>query len=228
MVSLTHVLRMALKGMYQHIVLLVLLGFLSVMVLSPSFVLPIHIAVMYLICFIGPLQMAMVKSVQQAIEGEKVDIKTFFLAMKEYFFRGLGFSLILSLFLFIVIASWWYWGQMGTYPSFILACFQTYFVSMILVSQMYTVPLLVKYKYSLKQSMLISLKLLLKNPLYTLGAFAQLVSLALLLGLTVVGFLFLFPGAYTILTHQMTANVVSRYDPTNDSQLTLSKEVKQV
>lgn len=215
---------MALKEIYQHIVLLVLLGLLCVIILSPSFfILYIPIALVYIIILLGPLQMALMSTAQQAILGEKVGVRTFFKALKEHFLQGLTFSTLFAFFLFIVFASWWYWGQVGTYLTFILACFQTYFVAMILVSQIYTVALHVKYKHSLKESMLISLKLLVRYPLYTLGAFAQLASLALLLGLTVVGFLFLFPGVYTILSNLLTANVIAHFDPSKGANLALSE-----
>ncbi|GAA0355304.1 hypothetical protein [Bacillus horti] len=221
--SLTHVLRMAVKEFYQHIVLLVLLSLLCVVILSPSFFLiPIPYSFVYIVLLLGPLQMVLTYSNQQALEGEKVGIKVFFKGLKTYFWGGLCFSVAASFFIFIVISSWWYWGQTESYPTFVLACFQTYFVSMILVSQIYTIPLYVKYKHSLKESMLLSLKLLIKYPLYTLGAFIQILSLGVLLALTVVGFLFLFPGVYTVLSHLLTANIVSRFDPSQDTELTLS------
>src|SRR5690606_9412907 len=110
----------------------------------------------------------------------------------------------------IVYSSWWQWVNTDSYFFFILACFKTCFVGMMLISQLYTVPLMVKFNKNLKTSMLLSVKLLIKNPLYTLGAFLQLLSLTVLLLLTGVGLFLLFPGFYSLFTNTLTSNVLNR------------------
>ncbi len=56
--------------------------------------------------------------------------------------------------------------------------------------------------------MLLSVKILLKFPLYTIGAALQLASVALLLMFTVLGAFLFLPGFYCLFTELMTTQLV--------------------
>lgn len=209
--GMTQVLRYSLKETYKNIVAIVLLSVGVLTIVSPSFFLfPIPYALIYCGILIGPLTIAANYYIQKVLLNDKIKlIPTFFEAFKKFGVIGLLYSILFSLFIFIVVASWWQWFGTREFFSFVIASFQTYFVGMILVSQIYTIPLIVKYQYSLKDSVLLSVKLLIKYPLYTLSAFLQLVSIFVLLLFTVVGVLFLYPGIFSMFTNIMTSNVMN-------------------
>lgn len=212
MAGVTHVLRMASKDAFQHITSIVLISIGVFTVLSPSFFLfPIPYAIVYCLLLIGPLLVAANHYIQQVLLDKKTRFfSTILEGLTKYVFKSLMYSIIVSIFLFIVYASWWQWANSESYFFFLLACFQTYFIGMILISQIYTIPLMVKYNSSLKDSMILSVKLLIQNPLYTLGAFVQLVSLFVLLLLTGVGLFLLFPGFYSLFANTLTSNVMNQ------------------
>lgn len=103
--------------------------------------------------------------------------------------------------------------------AFAIACFQTYFAGMVLLSQLYTVSLLIKYNVRLAKAMGMSLKLLLKYPLYTMGCFLQLVLFAGLLAFTIIGNALLLPGVIAVFLSRMTSAVISKTDLFDNNEL---------
>jgi len=158
----------------------------------------------------GPLLVGAAWAVQQLLlDRSSSVIKSFFQGVKKYFLPSIGYSLFLSFFVIIIAASWWHYNQVGGTFAFALACFQTYFCGMVFLSQIYTVPLLVKFEYSLKDSIFTSVKLLVKNPLYTILSFFQILSVFALLLLTVVGLFIIFPALATLFNNIVTSTVIA-------------------
>lgn len=209
--GLTHVLRITGREYYKHIVSMVLISLIIATIVSPSvFLIKLPFALLYLLLISGPLLVGAAWTVQQLLLDKSTSVlKTFFVGMKKYFFSSIAYSLFLSFFIIIVVASWWHWSQVGGTFAFGLACFQTYFCGMIFMSQIYTLPLLVKYEYSLKNSIFLSVKYLIKNPIYTMLAFIQIVSIFALLLLTVVGLVIIFPSLSTLFSNLVASNVIA-------------------
>ncbi|WP_078382124.1 hypothetical protein [Sutcliffiella halmapala] len=208
--GLTQILRVTGKEYYRHIVAMVFISLLVVTVLSPSFFLiQLPYALIYVMLVSGPLLVGAAWAVQQLLLDKSQSVfLQFFTGVRKYFLASIGYSLFLSFFVIIVAASWWHYVQVGGTFGFALACFQTYFCGMVFLSQIYTIPLLVKFQYSLKDSIFTSVKLLVKNPLYTILSFLQIASIFCLLLLSVVGLFFLFPSLSTLFCNIVTSNVI--------------------
>ncbi|MFE7062187.1 hypothetical protein ACFVAD_08545 [Sutcliffiella sp. NPDC057660] len=216
--GLTHILRVTGREYYKHIVAMVFISFLVVTVLSPSFFLiQLPYSIFYVMLVSGPIFVGAAWAVQQLLlDKSQSVIVMFFTGMKKYFLASVGYSLFLSFFVVIVAASWWHYTQVGGTFAFALACFQSYFCGMIFLSQIYTIPLLVKFQYSLKDSIFTSVKLLVKNPLYTILSFLQITSIFCLLLLSVVGLFFLFPSLSTLFCNIVTSNVIGTEEEDTD------------
>ncbi|MDT2259508.1 hypothetical protein P7H06_08250 [Paenibacillus larvae] len=115
---------------------------------------------------------------------------------------------MIGLFVLILVSSWMYYGSRSGMGYFILAVFQTYFVTMFFVSQLYTLPLVIQQETGFFRAVNQSIKLFLKHPLYTIGAFFQVVCVTVTLVLTVVGFMALYPGVMGIYLNKVTANLI--------------------
>lgn len=208
--GLTQILRVTGREYYKHIVAMVCISLLVVTLLSPSFFLiQLPYAFIYVMLVMGPLLIGAAWTVQQLLLDKSQSIfLQFFTGVKKYFLASIGYSLFLSFFILIVVASWWHYAQVGGTFAFALASFQSYFCGMIFLSQIYTIPLLVKYQYSLKESIFTSVKLLVKNPLYTILSFMQIASIFCILLLSVVGFFFIFPSLSALFCNIVTSNVL--------------------
>ncbi|WP_404349932.1 hypothetical protein LG311_04150 [Sutcliffiella horikoshii] len=209
--GLTQIIRVTGREYYKHIVSMVMISLIMVTVLSPSFFLiKLPFSIVYVMIVMGPLFVGAAWAVQQLLLDRSTSvIKSFFQGVKRYFLPSIGYSLFLSFFVIIIAASWWHYNQVGGTFAFALACFQTYFCGMVFLSQIYTVPLLVKFEYSLKDSIFTSVKLLVKNPLYTILSFFQILSVFALLLLTVVGLFIIFPALATLFNNIVTSTVIA-------------------
>ncbi|WP_139488649.1 hypothetical protein [Brevibacillus dissolubilis] len=207
--SLTHILQLTARESYKNLMTIILLNLTVLILLSPGvLLLHVYVAVAYLILLIGPLMLALTYETGNFDDYEKVTVKGFLKTIPKYAGKGILFGGAMCFFALIVGSAWWYHANTGSQWTFVLACFQTYFVGMIFISQLYTMPLLTQYGYTLKDSMFASVKLFIRHPLYTLGACLQLWCLAAALLFTVVGFLFLYPAIYTTMTNNLTRNVL--------------------
>ncbi|NMH72936.1 hypothetical protein HF078_07630 [Bacillus sp. RO2] len=209
--GLTQIIRVTGREYYKHIVSMVMISLIMVTVLSPSFFLiKLPFSIVYVMIVMGPLFVGAAWAVQQLLLDRSTSvIKSFFQGVIRYFLPSIGYSLFLSFFVIIIAASWWHYNQAGGTFSFALACFQTYFCGMVFLSQIYTVPLVVKFEYSLKDSIFTSVKLLVKNPLYTILSFFQILSVFALLLLTVVGLFLIFPALATLFNNIVTSSVIA-------------------
>lgn len=221
MFSVTSIVRITAKDLYHHIVSIISISVLVSLLCVPFLLfLPWQLAIAFVLFLGGPVWLAAAASMETVLTNKNVPLmRTFFISLKCQYFKALGLSFFFGGFAVILVASWWHWSVEQSYVAFAIACFQSYFAGMVLLSQLYTVPLINKYNVSLVRAMGISLKLLLKYPLYTIGCFLQLILFAGLLAFTVVGNALLLPGVLAVFLSRMTSGAVSRSDVLGDSTL---------
>lgn len=201
---------------FRDIVPVVLFSAVSSVVLIPFiFFFPAALALVMAILLYVPLCTGVLYASHRMLDGEKGRLRAMWAGAVKFYGASLIFGAMLALFALILISSWWYYGGKGGTLHFALAVFQTYFVAMVLVSQVYTLPLVVQEKVGIFTAIGRSVKLFLANPLYTIGAFVQLVCLTVILGITIVGFGFLYVGMAGIYLNMLTANLV-RKEGTDD------------
>ncbi|MFP7332223.1 hypothetical protein SFC23_02520 [Shouchella clausii] len=221
MFSVTALLRITAKDLYQSIVSVVAISLFVSMIMLPGILfLPWQLAIAFALLVGGPVWFGASKAVEAMLQEEKgTNILTFLKATKTHCFQGIAFASFLGGFVLIVVSSWWLWAVEGTWFAFAIACFQTYFAGMVALSQLYTVPLVIKYGLKLPKAMFVSIKVLLANPLYTIGAFLQLVLFAALLSMTIVGSALLLPGVAAVFVSRMTSGAMSRSDLVDNGDL---------
>lgn len=212
MFSVTALLRITAKDLYQSIVSVVAISLFVSMIMLPGILfLPWQLAIAFALLVGGPVWFGASNAVEAMLQEKKgTNILTFLKATKTHCFQGIAFASFLGGFVLIVVSSWWLWAVEGTWFAFAIACFQTYFAGMVALSQLYTVPLVIKYGLKLPKAMFVSIKVLLANPLYTIGAFLQLVLFAALLSMTIVGSALLLPGVAAVFVSRMTSGAISR------------------
>ncbi|WP_078392259.1 hypothetical protein [Shouchella patagoniensis] len=212
MFSVTSILRVTAKDMYHYIVSIIAISlFVSISLIPFVLFLPWQLAIVYMLVVGGPVFFGASVCVESMLTNKKSPLILEFLkGVKRHYFQGVGIACVFGAFVLILIASWWHWSVEGTWFAFAIACFQTYFAGMIALSQLYTVPLIIKHQLTLPKAMITSVKLLLANPLYTMGCFIQLALFAALLTVTIVGNALLLPGIAALFFNRMTSGVVSR------------------
>ncbi|BAD65655.1 MULTISPECIES: hypothetical protein [Shouchella] len=212
MFSVTALLRITAKDLYQSIVSVVAISlFVSLIMLPGILFLPWQLAIIFALFAGGPVWFGASRAVETMLQEEKGSmLLTFLKATKTHCIQGIAFACFFGIFVSIVASSWWLWVVEDTWFAFAIACFQTYFAGMVALSQLYTVPLVIKYGLKLPKAMLVSMKLLLANPLYTIAAFLQLILFTVLLSMTIVGHAFLLPGVAAVFVSRMTSGAISR------------------
>lgn len=205
------------KRIYHDIIPVAMFSVIGALILVPFvFFLPVGIALALLPFIIVPLCTGVLYATDRMIRGERARLSAMFAGAGKMLLPSLVFALFFSVFVLIIVSTWWYYGSKSGTLYFSLAVFQTYFVAMVLVSQLYTLPLVVQQRVGIFTAMGRSVKLFLAHPGYTIGAFVQLASLTLLLGVTVVGFAGLYLGMHGIYANLVTANVLAKPDDAGD------------
>lgn len=204
------------KLVYREIIPVALSSAISSLVLVPLvFLLPLGWALVLLPLIYVPLCTGVLYACHRLLEGEKFQIRAIFFGARKCYGASVVFALVCSLFALILVSSWWYYGNKQGAFYFALAVFQTYFVAMFFVSQIYALPLVIQERIGIFRAMGKSFKLFVAHPLYTIGAFVQIVCLTLVLGVTVVGFACLYVGMIAMYANLVTANVLPQ--PETDS-----------
>lgn len=199
------------KRIYMDIIPVALFSVVGALVLAPFvFWLPVGVSALLLPFIAVPLAAGVLHATGRMIDGGRAKLSAMFAGAWKFALPSLVFALFCSLFVLIIVSTWWYYGGKDGTLYFALAVFQTYFTAMVLVSQLYTLPLVVRERMGVFTAMGCSVKLFLKHPGYTIGAFVQLLSLTVLLGVTVVGFAGLYLGIYGIYANLVTANVLAK------------------
>ncbi|WP_051217594.1 hypothetical protein [Paenibacillus assamensis] len=207
------------RQVYEQILKVLGYSLICSLVLAPMLLL-MNVA-LAVICFslvLFPLLSGVFYACHLQLSGEMVTFRHIVAGFRKFYVRSVGFGLFLTLFALILISSWWYYGDQGNMLHFTIAVFQTYFVMMALISQLYTMPLVYREQLSMFQAMGKSVKLFLRHPLYTVGAFLQALCLMFILAVTVVGFLGLFVGMFGYYLNLLTANVLKETEPQHGAQ----------
>ncbi|TMV47561.1 hypothetical protein FE783_21425 [Paenibacillus mesophilus] len=216
------------KKVFQDIIPVALLSIVGALVLVPFvFFLPVGISLFLLPFIFVPLCAGALHATHKMMKGERAKLSALFAGAWRYLLPSIVFAFLCSLFILIIVSTWWYYGSKSGTLYFALAVFQSYFVAMVFVSQLYTLPLIVQERVGVFAAMGRSVKLFLAHPGYTVGAFIQLLSLTVLLGVTVVGFGCLFLGMYGIYSNLVTANLLKKpEEEDNESGSAHAKEAE--
>lgn len=199
------------KKIYQDIIPVALFSIMGALVLVPFvFFLPVGISLFVLPFVIVPLCAGALHATHRMMKGERTKLSALFAGAWKFALPSFVIALATSIFILIIVSTWWYYGGKPGMLYFALAVFQTYFVGMVLVSQLYALPLVVQQGVGVFTAMGRSVKLFLAHPGYTIGAFIQLLSVTVLLGLTVIGFAALYLGMYAIYSNLVTANLLAK------------------
>ncbi|AQT85311.1 hypothetical protein ERICIV_00384 [Paenibacillus larvae subsp. larvae] len=194
---------------YREITRLALFSLVCSAALIPiGFFFPIPIAFLLLSAVYFPLMAGVLYSCHHYLSKKHGGTRKIFRGAIRFYFPSVLFGLLIGLFVLILVSSWMYYGSRSGMGYFILAVFQTYFVTMVFVSQLYTLPLVIQQETGFFRAVNQSIKLFLKHPLYTIGAFFQVVCITVMLALTVVGFMALYPGVMGIYLNKVTANLI--------------------
>lgn len=194
---------------YREITKLALFSLVCSAVLIPVvFFFSIPAAFLLLCAVYFPLMVGVLYSCHHHLSKSRGGTRKIFRGAIQFYFPAVLFGLLIGLFVLILISSWMYYGSRSGMGYFILAVFQTYFVTMFFVSQLYTLPLVIQREEGFFRAVNGSIRLFLKHPLYTIGAFFQVVCITVMLALTVVGFMALYPGIMGIYLNKVTANLI--------------------
>jgi hypothetical protein len=196
-IGMSGVVKTAARQVFDHIVGVLGISLaVSAALVPPLFFLPIGLAVVYLALFGVPLFGWGIFVSKQVVEKRRWEWKEMAVFVRHL--PGLfGLGLLYSLMGLILYASWWYHFSTGSGAfslSLVIALFQTYFVGLFFLSQLYALDEMFSGQGPWYRCVLTSMQMVLRRPGYAMGLFLQLFSVALLLLFTVVGFFFLFPG----------------------------------
>jgi hypothetical protein len=204
---------------FRDITSVALFSLISSLVLVPAIlVLPIPFAAALLCLLYMPLVTGAIYAGNEMLSGQKAKLSSMLRGTIQHYVSSLLFGMLSLLFVLIIISSWWYYGNKSGLFYFALAVFQTYFVAMFFISQLYTLPLLVQEKVGIWTAIGRSAKLFIKHPGYTVGAFLQMLSIGVLLLLTVVGFAGLYVGSMAIYMNLLTRNLLPKEEENEGAQ----------
>ncbi|SDD39564.1 hypothetical protein SAMN02799630_03554 [Paenibacillus sp. UNCCL117] len=195
---------------YREMTKVFMFSAVSSLVLAPLLLfLPAGLALVLLPLLYAPLVAGVFHAMHRMLEGERVKLKDMLAGAVRYFIPSVLFGLLCSLFLIILVSTWWYYGRSNGMWGWALAIFQTYFVLMVFVSQLYTLPLIVQKQESFFRAVGRSVKMTVLRPGYSIGAAFQLVCVTIVLAATVVGFAVLYAGIAAIYANMVTRNVLA-------------------
>ncbi|WP_042205889.1 hypothetical protein [Paenibacillus durus] len=195
---------------YREIIPLTLLSLTGSAVLVPAILfLPVPLTLLLLPLVYMPLLFGSFYAYHRKAEGNKLKIRSMLGGAVKGFMPSLLLGLLFALLGLILWSTWWYYGGRGSLAGRAVAIFQTYFVAMALVSQFYTLQLVIQREMGIFKAMGESVKLFFRHPAYTIGAFFQAVCVGAMLAVTVVGFFALFSGMLSVYSYKAVHNVLN-------------------
>ena len=215
MLSISKLIMKSGSMVYQNILSVLILSVIWSLLLVPFiFILPLQTAVIYLLLMAFPATIAVFAAMHEKLKNSRVNIvAAFFKAFLKFYVRGFLVGLLITLIVTIPSATWYmYISTDGGYGMFLFSMVQTYLCGMFLISQVYTVGIIVMKDQGVVKSMNDSIKWFVAKPTYTIGVFLQLLSVCVLLSLTVVGFFLLFIGIFAIFMINSVENVHAKKD----------------
>lgn len=210
---------------YREITTVALYSMITSLVLAAAVIfVPLMAALLVLPVLYMPLFFGVCYAYHRKTERGKAVLRDVF----EGAVKGFGPAVVMGFFFVVMVlilwSTWWYYGGKDGIGYLAIGVFQTYFVFMAVVSQFYTLQLVIQEKMGIFKAMAHSVKLFLRYPAYTLGACFQAFCVAVPLLLTVVGFGFLFNGMWAIFQHKATYNVLNPEEPKPEAGRVISSE----
>ncbi|MEK8132321.1 hypothetical protein WMW72_30920 [Paenibacillus filicis] len=206
-------------SVYREMIKVFLFSAVSSLVLVPLVLfVPAGLALVLVPLLYAPLVAGIFHAMHRLLAGERAGLKTMLAGAVRYFAPAVLFGLMCSVFILILVSTWWYYGQRDGMWNWALAIFQTYFVVMVFISQLYTLPLIVQRQEPFFRAVGRSVKLTVLRPGYTIGAFFQLVCVTVVLAATVVGFAVLYAGIAAIYVNLVVRNVLNAAEGSEPSQ----------
>jgi hypothetical protein len=195
---------------FREIVPITLLSLASSAVLVPVVIFTkLALAFILIPLLYMPLVYGVFYAYHQRTEGRKLALREVLIGARKGFGAAVSFGLLCSLLLLILWSTWWFYGGREGTMNWTIVIFQTYFVAMVLVSQFYTLQLVLQRQMGIFKAMGESVKLFLRHPAYTIGAFFQAMIVSIMLTVTVAGFLALFNGMLAVYLHKAAYNVLN-------------------
>ncbi|AHV96469.1 hypothetical protein [Paenibacillus sabinae] len=195
---------------YREIIPLTLLGLTGSAVLVPAILfLPATLTLLLLPLIYMPLLFGSFYAYHRKTEGQKLSVRQMLAGAAKGFAPAFTLGLLMALLGVILWSTWWYYGGRGSLAGRAVAIFQTYFVAMALISQFYTLQLVIQREMGIVRAMGESVKLFFRHPAYTIGAFFQAVCVGVMLAVTVIGFFALFGGMLAVYSHKAVHNVLN-------------------
>lgn len=97
--------------------------------------------------------------------------KNILIGTKKFYLRSLLFYFMIYLFLFISIASYWQYSKIKTLFNLSLFIVQCIFLLIILISQVYTIPLMIDKDIKFSEAFKKSFEMFVDNPVYSIKSF---------------------------------------------------------
>ncbi|MHA6533639.1 DUF2189 domain-containing protein [Paenibacillus sp. BAC0078] len=194
---------------FREIVPVALLSLASSAILVPIVIFtPMALAFILIPLLYMPLFYGVFYAYHRRTEGKKLSIREMLSGARKGFGPAVVFGLFCALLMIILGSTWWFYGSRDGAVNWTIVIFQTYFVAMAFVSQFYTLQLVLQNKRGIFKAMGESVKLFLRYPAYTIGAFFQALVVGVMLTVTIVGFAALFNGMLAVYLHKATYNVL--------------------
>lgn len=195
---------------YREITSVALYSMITSLVLAAVVIFaPVLEALLLLPVLYMPLFLGVCYAYHRKTERGKPVLKDVFEGAVKGFLPAVVMGSFFVVMILILWSTWWYYGGKDGIGYLAIGVFQTYFVIMAVVSQFYTLQLVIQENMGIFKAMAHSVKLFLRYPAYTLGACFQALCVAVPLLLTVVGFGFLFNGMWAIFQHKAAYNVLN-------------------
>lgn len=213
MKTVSQVLKKSGHDIYENMIPVIALSFLWFVLMIPAiFFLVPQIAVFYLVLTAIPGLAGVIYAMKQKIERQPFKYILFLKGFAKFYGRSLVFSLIMSIFAFILVASWWYYVSSSSFFALIVAIFQTYFLAFVSFALLYTLPILVTKDVRISDAIRESIRLFLSKSLFTIGTSIQILTVGILLLITVVSVPLLFAGMLSI----FMINTYKSFEPASE------------
>lgn len=213
MVPLSAMLRKYAADSYYSIVEIFILSLMySILILPCMLIKHIQFQVTYESLLLFPSFIGIMYALNNKLmSGYKIHYKDVFKGTKKYYFKAIILAMILNFFTMTLYSSCLYLKNVQNLFSFTSFVLQVFVLVMVLLVLMYTIPLILKENVGIKQGLLQGMKIMSDNILYSIGALIQIISIAILLLLTVVGIPLVFCGMLCIFLLSNYNNVIKKY-----------------
>jgi hypothetical protein len=219
--KLNQIIVQAAGRVYRDMVPVTLFSLISSLFLVPIvFFLPLPVALLLLPFVYMPAVYGVFYAVYRMLKDGRAKARDVLAGAVKGYIPATVFGIVCTLFVLILVSTWWYYGNKEGMLYKTVAIFQTYFVAMVFVSQIYTLPLVIQEKMGIFSAMGRSVKLFVTHPGYTIGAFLQAACLTVVLLVTVVGYAALFNGIMGIYAHMVTRNLLQGKNPESSGEST--------